>query len=233
MSKKNKDTRVKGSTYHKKPEVREVKLEELKAILERAKTGVLNEQDVKQLEAAVDTLAFLTSELEKKGVSVERLRKLIFGLSSEKTRDVFEEGKKDKPQNDLSDAQDSRAEASSDGSEEQKPKRPGHGRRPASQYRGAQKIKVAHQKLKSGDACPECERGKLYEQSEPSVLVRVKGMAPLAAVVYELERLRCNLCGQVLVLFGLVVTTSSGCSTGSDTDHCQQLQSGYSASSKH
>ena len=29
------------------------------------------------------------------------------------------------------------------------------------------------------------------------MLVRVKGMALLIATVYELERLRCNLCGEV------------------------------------
>jgi transposase len=29
------------------------------------------------------------------------------------------------------------------------------------------------------------------------VLVRIAGQAPLAATVYELERLRCNLCGEV------------------------------------
>ena len=33
--------------------------------------------------------------------------------------------------------------------------------------------------------------------SEPGVLVRIKGQAPIAATVYELEKLRCNLCGDV------------------------------------
>ena len=32
---------------------------------------------------------------------------------------------------------------------------------------------------------------------EPRALVRVVGQAPLAATVYELDRLRCNLCGEV------------------------------------
>jgi transposase len=36
-------------------------------------------------------------------------------------------------------------------------------------------------------------------QKEPKPLVRIVGQAPLAATVYELERLRCNGCGQVLV----------------------------------
>ncbi|MGC9951824.1 MAG: hypothetical protein ABSF64_36220 [Bryobacteraceae bacterium] len=33
-------------------------------------------------------------------------------------------------------------------------------------------------------------------QRDPGVLVRIKGQAPIAATVYELEKLRCNLCGK-------------------------------------
>lgn len=47
------------------------------------------------------------------------------------------------------------------------------------------------------DRCPDCERGNVYAQKEPKALVRIVGQAPLAATVYELERLRCNACGQV------------------------------------
>ena len=49
----------------------------------------------------------------------------------------------------------------------------------------------------SGDRCPDCTRGNVYEQKEPRVLERIVGQVPLAATVYELERLRCNACGQV------------------------------------
>lgn len=180
-----------------KPEVKEVKLQELKAIIERAKSGVLSGGDVEQLEAAVDTLAFLTQELEKKGVSIKRLRQLIFGSSSEKTRDVFKDDKVDNQQSESAAYGNDNAEEQSKTGEREKPKRKGHGRRPAEQYRTAEKISVEHQRLKSGDSCPACERGKLYQQSEPAKLIRVTGMAPLVAKVYELERLRCNICGQV------------------------------------
>jgi len=37
----------------------------------------------------------------------------------------------------------------------------------------------------------------VYLQKEPKPLVRIIGQAPLTATVYELERLRCNACGQV------------------------------------
>jgi hypothetical protein len=50
---------------------------------------------------------------------------------------------------------------------------------------------------KPGDRCPECQKGKVYEQKEPALRIRVVGQAPIAATVYELERLRCNLCGEI------------------------------------
>jgi transposase len=67
----------------------------------------------------------------------------------------------------------------------------GHGRNGASSYTGAQKVAVPHPQLHAGDACPGCEKGKVYPQKEPRTLVRVVGQAPLAATVYELEKLRC------------------------------------------
>ncbi|HLJ16349.1 MAG TPA: transposase, partial [Bryobacteraceae bacterium] len=76
-------------------------------------------------------------------------------------------------------------------------KTPGHGRNGASSYAGAQKVAVPHPELHAGDACPSCEKGKVYPQKEPRTLVRIVGQAPLSATVYELDRLRCNLCGEV------------------------------------
>jgi transposase len=51
--------------------------------------------------------------------------------------------------------------------------------------------------LQSGNHCPGCQKGTLYALATPGVLIRVVGQAPLAATVYELEKLRCNLCGEV------------------------------------
>ena len=77
------------------------------------------------------------------------------------------------------------------------PARQGHGRNGAQAYAGATKIKVEHPSRYAGERCPECYRGKLYTAATPGVLVRVVGQAPLGATVYELEKLRCNLCLEV------------------------------------
>jgi transposase len=78
-----------------------------------------------------------------------------------------------------------------------KEKLKGHGRNGASAYTGAKKVAVPHPTMKPGEPCPGCIKGKVYPQKEPRTLVRVVGQAPLAATVYELDRLRCNLCGEV------------------------------------
>ena len=80
---------------------------------------------------------------------------------------------------------------------EPEPAPTGHGRNGASSYTGAKKVAVPHPQLHAGDPCPGCEKGKVYPQKEPRTLVRIVGQAPLAATVYELDRLRCNLCGEV------------------------------------
>ena len=82
--------------------------------------------------------------------------------------------------------------------EESEPKKqPGHDRNGADAYKKAERIKVSIQDLKAGEPCRECPKGRLYPVKKAGTLVRFVGMAPLAAKIYELAKLRCNLCGEV------------------------------------
>jgi transposase len=165
---------------------------ELEAILERAKTTPMREEEYVKLHAAIETLVFLTQELEKKHVSIQRLKQLLFGATTETTRKVIERI--------LDDAGKDRTSGDDTGEEKEtqtRPKAPGHGRNSAEDYVGAEKIQVRHESLKPGDACPSCKKGTVYETAEPGRLVRIKGQAPLGATVYELQKLRCNLCGEI------------------------------------
>jgi len=56
---------------------------------------------------------------------------------------------------------------------------------------------VPHESLQPGDPCPKCGEGTVYETNRPGVLVRLVGQAPLHALVYYLQKLRCNLCGAI------------------------------------
>jgi transposase len=196
--------RRKGPSGKPRWKRREIHVEELLGIVERTKTSPLTEDDREKLTGALDTLQFLTRELEAKGTSIARLRRLLFGPSTEKTSQVLGETEKSRkkdtqgataPKDGENAGSDCPEKAAAEGVPKQK--RKGHGRNGASDYTGAEKIPVSHATLNRGDACPDCEKGKVYIQAEPSSLVRIVGMAPLHATVYELERLRCNLCGKV------------------------------------
>src|ERR1700689_1573026 len=124
---------------------------------------------------------------ESEGEKLKRVLHALAGMlpaprTTEKTKNVLEQPETPTPEN---------------GSEPPADKTPGHGRNGSSSYSGAQKVAVPHPELHTGDTCPGCEKGKVYPQKEPRTLVRIVGQAPLAATVYELDRLRCNLCGEV------------------------------------
>jgi hypothetical protein len=179
----------------------QVPIEQLNAIVERTRTEPLAEADHATLQAAVETLARLTEELETKTTTLERVRRLIFGPRSEATDTVLGKEQKDESE-DATAANPSaagEASAATDGDTPRQPPRPGHGRNGAEKYPRAPRIPVTHAAFKQGDPCPEpgCT-GRLYVQrQEPALLVRVTGVAPLQARVYALERLRCGLCGTV------------------------------------
>ena len=81
--------------------------------------------------------------------------------------------------------------------EPEKPAPAGHGRNGAAAFTGANRVAVAHATLHSGDSCPGCGQGRVYRQKEPATLIRIVGQPPLEATVFEMERLRCNGCGEV------------------------------------
>ena len=146
----------------------DVNLDELDRVLEGARQAPLSQDDYEKLKEALHALAAM----------------LVRPRTTEKTSAVLgtSEGSEASPGT----QPESNASAP-----------PGHGRNGAGAFINSRKIAIAHAKLKHGDRCPECERGNVYGQKEPKILVRIVGQAPLAATVYSLERLRCGACGQV------------------------------------
>jgi hypothetical protein len=169
------------------PETIDMDWQELQALLDRARQ-VLPEDDYRKLKAAVDTLSYLTDLVADKETTIRQLRQLLLPHATEKTRAVFG----DAPGNTDPATQQPAIQAETD-----RKGSPGHGRNGVAAFTGARKIAVGHQSFQPGAACPECGKGKVYCQKEPKKLVRIVGQAPVEATVYELERFRCNLCGQV------------------------------------
>ena len=130
------------------------------------------------VDSLLRTLVWIMGLLDRKQTTIARLRRIIFGETSEKTRKIF-------PQ----------APAAEGPPGSPKPKRKGHGRRGAKAYPGAQRVRVPHPKLRIGDLCPKCLRAKLYLFGKPARIVRIVAQPIFQATLFELERLRCALCG--------------------------------------
>jgi transposase len=130
---------------------------------------------------------------------------LLFGQRTEKTKAVVGNTKpevKDTPTTNPPTTEPSSAEPSSaDATPAEADGEPaaasnGHGRNGADAYGGAERIDIRHPVLQAGDQCPSCRRGTIYDKA-PGVLVRITGQPPLSAKIYQLQKLRCHLCGEV------------------------------------
>ena len=116
------------------PERMDLKLQELLAILDRA-APALSALDVERLRSAMDTLAWLTGELQRKDTSLTRLRQYLFGSKTESMSRVVS---------------GSVAEPGGAGKGSHKAaRRPhkGHGRHGAAEYLGAERMHVSHTAL--------------------------------------------------------------------------------------
>ncbi len=184
----------------KGPERIDLKLEEMDALLERVKSGSLQEGDYGIIKAMAETIHILSQAMDEKATSIRRLLRMLFGAGTEKSKNMF----KDHNDNKSGPAQPELAAGNTeddpepdDDQDKPRKKRKGHGRNGAADYQGAEKMGVSHSTLKSADPCPLCPKGKVYKMKIPGVVVRVVGNAPIQAKVYELEKLRCNLCGEI------------------------------------
>jgi transposase len=183
------------------PEIIDVDSPRLEEVLGRAEQA-LGPEDIALIRAVVAAYRYLVELVDDKNTSIGRLRQLLFGSRTEKTKTVL--GRKADlraapPVNGAAaDTESAGGEVDLDGSNEtdEAPARKGHGRNGADAYRGAGRIDVPHASLQAGDPCPACEKGTVYDKA-PGVLVRITGQPPLAATIYHLQKLRCHLCGQV------------------------------------
>ena len=167
------------------PEAIDISIEELERVVDGACHQTLSPDGHRKLRAAVETLGQMARMLADKDADLRQLRQMLLKpATTEKTRAVLERagipGSSKRVQ-----------------SAAEKQPRKGHGRKPARAFVAADKVAVPHPLLHPGDRCPECAKGKVYPLKEPALRVRIIGQAPVQATVYELARLRCNLCQEV------------------------------------
>jgi transposase len=172
---------------------------EVDRLCHRLEAGQLEKQDLDSILRYLKLLKKISGILQGQRVRMRRLGRILFGKKTEKDE------KKDPPP----DGGNSTSSASGGGSdsapaesaspsvnEKCKTKVKGHGRRPASSYQNAETVHCSICGLKAGDPCPGCQKGHLRTQSE-ELVIRLKGNPPVTATRYELEKLRCDTCGEI------------------------------------
>jgi transposase len=187
------------------PEVIELDYNDLQSKLDQIEAA-MGAQIVQPFRQLLQWYAILLEMFRDKTISIKRLKRMLFGASTERTSNLFPKSSADQlantePAADQESGSSLDAAASASDSQNKLPserrRRPGHGRTAASRYIGCAQVMVTHSWLHPGDTCPHCGRGTLYRQSNWSPAVRLKGQPPVGGTVYELERLRCHLCGKV------------------------------------
>lgn len=118
-------------------------------------------------------------------MSRDRLRRMLFGPSTETTEAVLGPG-----------APSPEAPAEGSAPAEAKPRK-GHGRHGVEDYPGATVVEVSHATLGRGDGCPSCHKGRLYDSGKPGIDYRFRGQPIVVLTIFKEETLRCNLCGEI------------------------------------
>jgi hypothetical protein len=175
---------------------------EIEALRERLRSGELRPEDKQLIDRLLGLLLSLIQLVEKKNASIKRLKRWLFGPSSDKRTSPKNEQtteNKDKTQSDSSPSSEpnetSKAESNERVSCEARKKRVGHGRLSASRYSGAKVVRCVNAEFRAGDGCPSrgC-RGRLYDTNAPSVFIQLNGQPIVGATRYEQEVLRCSTC---------------------------------------
>lgn len=170
-----------------RPGIRELNLDQLNLLLDRIDQQILEEGDYPLLADIVRSMDWLSKELEEKGLTIRRLRKL-FGFKTERTSNLGNSKDNELGSNNTTET--------ASNSEKGKDKKKKKGKRwSIKDYKAAIVTKIAHQSLNVGDRCPECKSGNL-RRLDPGKFLRITGQPWLQAHVYELAIFRCNTCGK-------------------------------------
>lgn len=192
----------------KTKEIKYIDLDESKLVLlrERIKKRELVDEDYDFYLDALDSICTYTALIKDKKNTINRLRAMLFGAKTEsrsnlgktllKQAEATIEAKSAAEVIDLAATKD---EMSPKVDSTIKQKKKGHGRNGAAAYTGAERNIIPLSGLKKGQPCPKClgQGSKLYDNVVPGVLIRLHGQPPVGCTIHLLEKLRCNICGEI------------------------------------
>ncbi len=154
----------------------------------------LGAEKAQKLRQLLDSHRTLTQWLQEKNISIARLRRLLFGPQTERTRNAAG-GRSESPSPSTQDAAPpDTGVRGDDGSKESasgvkgRRGRPNHGRISAQGYMGCERVVVTHEAILPGAPCPHCQEGTLYRQKDWAQVVRLIGQPPVGGRRYKADR---------------------------------------------
>jgi transposase len=184
-------TRREQPLMAKGPEIPKTDSAEIEILIERLKQNKLEQRDVELIERLLRTVMALVNLLQRKNMSIKRLRDLIFGRRTEKRKTGSVSQPEDKPE----EGAGAKREESEKSQRQRQAGPQWHGRRATAQYRGAKKVECRHEQYQAGAKCPEAAcPGRLYDTRRPNLFIQFRGQPILEGVVFEREVLRCSAC---------------------------------------
>ncbi len=181
----------------KPPEVKHLSRAEVDSLLSRLQAGTQTPDDVALIRQVFFVMAYITELVARKERQLKTLLKQLFGFHSEKTQKVQQQLKKKGADKGDADSPADSEPTSNTERKKKKKKSKGHGRSGADDYTGAEQQFITHSELSPKDSCPECLKGRVYEQAETGVFIGFTGMPAITAEIFRTQKLRCNLCGQM------------------------------------
>ncbi|MCP4762113.1 MAG: transposase [archaeon] len=196
--------------------IKEVLSSQLEDLHKQILTSNLPAETKELMIGVLESSAWVTETINKKGMTMSKFRNLA-GLSSEKKKNLKKDNSnksKDKEhdestEEELTDETDNNSEQEAENKflefeqeddkiEEKLPnKGRNNGRNGADKYTGAKEVEIFHPDLQPGDKCIEALcNGKIYKYKN-LVMIRVTGNGIASSTKYIVSRLRCNLCGEI------------------------------------
>ena len=156
-----------------KPEIKRLTEEELNALYGRIDDS-LTKEDAELIKKLIKFTFWIQGKFQETGITLSKLKNLIFGSKSEKRNKDDDEGQGG-----------TSIKESEKNTTPQKSK--GHGKNGHEVYKSARQENIKNELYKAGDECPlECS-GKLYN-IEPGIVMRIYGQSEADVVKYEVEK---------------------------------------------
>ena len=185
--------------------------EEIEVIKGEVQKSGLPPETITVLMYGLNLISWLPKLILEQKVTISRLKELLFGKKQRKEKIIDDSAKpKDDDTDSIKDAESTSIAAANEDdvtNTENKGTDPqgltsdktskGHGRIPHTAYSDAEEHQITIDDLKAGMPCPSECKGRLY-QFNPATIIRIKGQQMAGVHRYTIEKLRCNLCSEII-----------------------------------